>query len=85
MEEDAEFKRKRHKREGRTSPRPIKPLYTVEDAENSLELFNPVKYKQTIKIGGSIEAAFYDAGHILGSSIIKVKVPIDGETTGGTR
>jgi len=80
MEEDAEYKRKRHKREGRKSSRPVKPLYTVEDAEACTDLFSPVKYKQAVMIADEIEAVFYDAGHILGSSIIKVKVKIDGET-----
>ena len=74
QEEDAEYKRKRHEREGRKGPYPEVPLYTIPDAEASLPHFSAVQYKQTIKIGEGIEATFYDAGHVLGSSIIKVKV-----------
>ncbi|HIJ67527.1 MAG TPA: MBL fold metallo-hydrolase [Planctomycetes bacterium] len=79
QEEDAEFKRKRHKRKGHVPPRPVKPLYSVEDAQACSELFSPVKYRQVVQVGDSVEARFYDAGHILGSAMIKVKVPIDGQ------
>jgi metallo-beta-lactamase family protein len=79
QEEDAEYKRKRHKREGRDSPYPVVPLYTVEDAEACLPLFAPVKYRQPVQIGDGIEAILYDAGHVLGSSIIKIQVRQDDE------
>jgi metallo-beta-lactamase family protein len=72
--EDAEFKKRRHEREGRKGPFPEIPLYTVEDAEASLPLFSPVKYGECVEIGGGVEATFYDAGHVLGSSMIKVAV-----------
>jgi metallo-beta-lactamase family protein len=79
QEEDAEFKRKRHEREGRKGPYPDIPLYTIADAENCFPHFSPVEYKQSIKIGEDIETTFYDAGHVLGSSIIKVKVNQNGQ------
>jgi len=74
QEEDAEFKRKRHEKEGRVSPRPIAPLYTVEDAEACLPHFQPIEYRQSVEFGNGVEATFYDAGHVLGSSIIRLKV-----------
>ena len=80
QEEDAAFKRKRHKKEGRTGPRPVVPLYTGEDAEATLPLFNPVGYNKAIQIGDGIEASYFEAGHILGSSNIKVKISQNGES-----
>jgi len=74
QEEDAEFKRRRHERQGRTGPHPVVPLYTTEEAEACFPLFSPVKYKQPIEIGEGVNATFCDAGHVLGSSIIKVGV-----------
>jgi len=74
QEEDAEFKKKRHEREGRRGPFPEIPLYTVEDAKASLPLFSPVKYGEHVQIGNVVEATFYDAGHVLGSSMVKVVV-----------
>ncbi len=78
QEEDAEFKRKRHEREGRKGPRTEAPLYTVADAEASFPHFSPVSYKQPVEIAAGIEATFCEAGHVLGSSIIKVKVGQNG-------
>ncbi len=79
QEEDAKYKRKRHKKEKRKSPRPIEPLYTTVDAEACFPQFSPVKYRQPVEIGPGFEATFCDAGHVLGSSIIKVKVSENGE------
>ena len=80
QEEDAEYKRKRHKKQGRVPDRPVEALYNVEDAENTLPHFSSVDYKQPIVIANNFEVTFHDAGHILGSSIIKIKVPIDGQS-----
>jgi metallo-beta-lactamase family protein len=79
QEEDAEYKRKRHKKEKRESPRPIEPLYTTADAEACFPQFSSVNYKQPFKIGPGVEATFCDAGHVLGSSIIRVKVSQNGQ------
>jgi metallo-beta-lactamase family protein len=74
QEEDVEFKRKRHQREGRKGPYPEIPLYTIADAEACFPHFWPVDYKKPLKLGKDVEVTFYDAGHVLGSSIIEVKV-----------
>ncbi len=79
QQEDAEHKRKRHKKERRKGKYPEVPLYTTEDAEACLSLFSPVEYRQSIDIGDGVEATFYDAGHVLGSSIIRAKVRQDGQ------
>ena len=78
-EEDAEYKRGRHERESRKGPYPEIPLYTREDAEAVYPLFSPVKYGQAVQIGDGIEATFYDAGHVLGSSMVKLKIEQNGE------
>jgi len=74
QQEDAEFKRRRHEREGRKGSYPEIPLYTKDDAEAVFPLFLPVKYGEAIKIGDGVEATFYDAGHVLGSSMVKLKI-----------
>ena len=79
QEEDAAYKKKRHIREGRKSPYPEIPLYTVADAEASLRLFEPVEYNQPVQIADGIEATFHDAGHVLGSSMIKLLFSQNGE------
>jgi len=79
QEEDAQYKRRRHEREGRKGPYPEVPLYTTADAEACFPLFSPVRYREAIQLGEGVEATFYDAGHILGSSIIRAKVRQDGQ------
>ncbi len=74
QEEDSAYKRKRHRKEGRKGPRPVDPLYTVADAERCSSLFTPVPYRQPIKLGKTMTAAFHDAGHVLGSSMITLTV-----------
>ncbi|MFC2069192.1 MBL fold metallo-hydrolase RNA specificity domain-containing protein [Chloroflexota bacterium] len=79
QQEDSEFKRKRHRREDRKGPFQEIPLYTVGDVEASLPLFTLVKYKEPVQIGDGVKATFYDAGHVLGSSMIEVAINQDNE------
>ncbi len=79
QEEDAEFKRKRHEKEGRKGPYPEIPLYTTDDAKACLPLFSPVPYGKPAQIGDGIQATFHNAGHIFGSSMIKVEVKQNGQ------
>ena len=50
------------------------PLYTAKDAEQSLAQFRPVRYGEEVEVAPGIHAAFVDAGHILGSAIIRLRV-----------
>jgi len=79
QEEDAAYKKKRHQREGRKGPYPEIPLYTIEDAEATLPLFETVDYNETVSVSDGIEATFHDAGHVLGSSMIKIRFSQGGE------
>lgn len=80
QEEDAEYKRKRHEREGRKSPHSYEPLYTVADVEAAMPLFQRVRYKQPVEIAKGIKATFCEAGHVLGSAVIHVCIKQDGQT-----
>ncbi len=79
QEEDAEFKRRRHEREKRRGPFPEIALYTADDARASFPLFTPVKYEETVPLGDGVKATFHDAGHVLGSAMIKITVSQQGE------
>lgn len=54
------------------------PLYSVEDAERSLEYFQTVGYDEVCSLGEGLKVRFQDAGHILGSAIIEVWVEDGG-------
>lgn len=79
QQEDAEFKKKRHQREGRRGPYPEIPLYTTDDAKDCFPLLSPIHYGEPVQIGDGVAATFHDAGHVLGSSMITVTVTQDGE------
>lgn len=78
QEEDAAFKKKRHARAKHTPPRPVEPLYTVEDAEKVAPLFSHVSYDEVIDVCKGVQVSFYEAGHVFGSAWLKVRVDVDG-------
>ena len=79
QEEDAEFKKRRHRREGRKGKHPERALYTKEDVEACYSHFSPVDYEGEIHLGKSIKATYYEAGHILGSAMVKLSIKDQGE------
>ena len=58
------------------------PLYTEDDAKLVTPLFRKVRYGAEVDVAPGIQATFSDAGHILGSAIIRLVIR---ETDGGTR
>jgi len=79
QEEDVAHKKRRHMREGRKGPHPLVPLYTIEDAEACLRLLSSVEYEREKEVAEGITASFHDGGHILGSSMIRVRVKQNGD------
>jgi metallo-beta-lactamase family protein len=80
--EDAAYKRRRHKKEGRRASsikHPVAPLFVPEDVEGVLRQIEPVSYRQPIKINDHLSATFHDAGHILGSAIVEAEVAAGGQ------
>ena len=70
QEEDARWANKK----GFSKHKPALPLYTVADAHQALQLFRPVYYGDDIYLDGDVRVKFRDAGHILGSAYIDIKV-----------
>ncbi|MGA2797906.1 MAG: MBL fold metallo-hydrolase [Thermoguttaceae bacterium] len=77
--EDAAFKQKRHRKEGRQGKYPIKPLFTFKDVDRTLPLLHTAQYGQEYKINDQVSAVFHDAGHILGSAMIELLVRDNGQ------
>jgi len=78
QEKDAEYLNKRNRNKNYPL---ITPLYTIEDAENSLELFKGIGYNRFFYITSNIRVTFYDAGHILGSALTFFEVLENGGKT----
>jgi metallo-beta-lactamase family protein len=77
QEKDADYKNK--KRE--VYQKEVVPLYTVADAQNALQQFISISYSRWHKINEEISVKFEDAGHILGSASVVLKI----ETKDGTK
>jgi len=59
------------------------PIYTARDAERAVEHFDGIDYEQEIEVAPGVHATFLDAGHILGSAIIRVRVEAGDPAQGG--
>ncbi len=73
QEADAQYKKKRHAKEGRKGPHPEMPLYTVEDVKKVFAHFHHIRYEKPIYLGKNLTAIFYEAGHILGAAMIHME------------
>lgn len=80
QQEDAKYKLKRHKKQGKKSKYGYEPLYTTEDAQNAVNLIEPVAFHKPVALGDSITATFHESGHILGSAFIEINIKENGET-----
>ncbi len=74
QEEDARFANKK----GFSKHKPALPLYTVEDAQRSLEHLREIDYNQELQLDKDVRVRFLDAGHILGSAILEAQVGGNG-------
>ncbi len=68
---DCEWENKQRRRAGKTL---LEPLYTEQDVDAALKLREVIDYHQPVNIAPDIELQFYDAGHILGSTIVELSV-----------
>jgi len=82
QEEEAAY-RNRH---GLTKHKPALPLYTEEDAVETLKLIRPVANTgEKVPVAKGITAEFRIAGHILGSSLVLVTLAGAGDDGQGRR
>lgn len=68
---DSEWENKRRERAGKKL---IEPLYTLEDVEQLLTLREAVPYQVLTEIFPDVTVSFHEAGHILGSSIVRLRI-----------
>lgn len=74
LEEEATYANRR----GYSKHHPALPLYTEDDAKQSLKHFSPIDFGKQFELGGGMRACLYPAGHILGAAIVVLD---DGNTT----
>jgi metallo-beta-lactamase family protein len=77
QEEDVKYSNKKRAAEGQPY---IDPLYTSEDAKKTIPLFSEVEYDGWYKIEEGVEVLFTDAGHIIGSAAVHLRITENGTT-----
>jgi metallo-beta-lactamase family protein len=71
QERDAEFV---NKKRARKDEPPVEPIYTEIDAIRALGSFLATGYERPYHLTPDIRVTFYDAGHMLGSSIVVLDI-----------
>lgn len=70
-----------NKRRAKKNLPPFEPLYDIDDVTNAIQLFQSVPYNQWFVIEKNIEVLFTDAGHIIGSAAVHLRIQENGKTT----
>ena len=75
QEEDANF----YNRHKKSKHDPALPLYTLAEAEASLQYFRPVQFEEAVQLSPELSFRFVPAAHILGSSMVELKLNLNGQ------
>ena len=78
QENDIKFE---NKRRGLLGLPYLKPLYTTEDALTAADHFETVEYDHWHTIAEGLEFCYTDAGHIIGSAVVNLRVTEKGKVT----
>src|SRR5690606_17249605 len=74
QQEDTEYLN-RHRAPGEPQ---LEPLYTERDVYRTLLKMRAVEYDVPMEVTPSVEATFVEAGHVLGSAMIQVRIKHNG-------
>ena len=77
QEQDLNRINRKRKRAGEP---PLEALYHIQDVERFLGLMKPVPYGSFVEVAEGIQARYVEAGHILGSASIQLKIQDKGRT-----
>jgi metallo-beta-lactamase family protein len=69
--DDAKYSNKRRAKQGLPA---IEPLYDIDDVNMTIPLIKAIDYNTFTKISDSVEVLFTDAGHIIGSAAVSLKI-----------
>ncbi len=75
QEEDANF----YNRHNKSQHHPALPLYTLAEAEASLQYFQPVQFEANKQLAPGVSFRFVRAAHILGSSMVELALNGNGQ------
>lgn len=78
QESDLKFVNKTRAAQGKSY---LLPLYTMEDAKAAAERFKTIDYGEWYDIDESVSLLYLDAGHIIGSATVHLKIRENGSVT----
>lgn len=78
QQDEVKYANKRRKAEGLPY---LQPLYNEEDAQRALDLFVTIEYGTWFTIDEDVQVMYTDAGHIIGSAAVHLKIKEDGKET----
>jgi metallo-beta-lactamase family protein len=76
QEEDAEF----YNKTKASKHSPALPLYTLQEAQECLQYFRPVRFDEAKQLCPELSFRFVRAAHILGSAMAEVTLNVSGQT-----
>jgi len=76
QENEVKYQNKKRKAQGEPL---LQPLYSKQDAAASFGLFTEQDYDKWYKVIDGVEAMFTDAGHIIGSTCVHVRIMENGK------
>ncbi|MBE2230975.1 MAG: MBL fold metallo-hydrolase [Chitinophagaceae bacterium] len=78
QEDDVKYVNKRRAAAGQGY---LRPLYTIEDAKKAVDYLHEAEYNTWFDVTDGVQAIFTDAGHIIGSTCVNLKIKENGKET----
>ncbi|MGH9545784.1 MAG: MBL fold metallo-hydrolase RNA specificity domain-containing protein [Terriglobales bacterium] len=75
QEEDSRY----YNRHKKSKHDPALPLYTLDEAQESLQHFRPVQFEETMQLSPEVSFRFVPAAHILGSAMVELSLSLNGQ------
>ena len=76
QENDIKYTNKRRAAEGQPY---LRPLYTIEDAKIAADRFHAVEYGEWFRVDDDIDVMYTEAGHIIGSAVVNLRIRENGK------
>ena len=76
--DDTKFTNKKRARQGLP---PFEPMYGIDDARNVLKQFNEREYGEWFEVCENVSCLYTDAGHIIGSAAVHLRITENNQTT----
>lgn len=78
QQEDIKYANKKRIAEGNPY---LQPLYDEENAREAMSFFEGIEYNQWVRIDEQVQFMYTDAGHIIGSAAVHLKINENGKET----